>query len=112
VAGDLVPVYYLSGTAASLTAVLLGARSYNTRQRKKWIDEGAAAQEQTNALKANTQACAANTAAISQLAAKLDGFAEETRRELSNHNGQLITHREEIGRLRELVVDRRSRGTP
>ena len=115
-AADLVPLYYLSATAASLTAVLAGARSYNTKQRRKWQEEGASAQRNTEALEANTKAAGDNTAAITLLAQKLDGFAEETRRELSDHNGRLITHAEEIRHLKDLVEaplrTRRARASP
>ena len=93
---DLIPVYYLSATAASLVAAFAGAKSYNTRQRKKWVEEGAAAQKNTEALHANTAAAAANTTAISHLMDKLGDFADETRRELSNHHVR-------IERLEDLV---------
>ena len=93
---DLIPLYYLSATAASLVAAFLGAKSYNTRQRKKWVEEGASAQKNTEALEANTAAASANTTAISNLVAKLADFADETRRELSNHHVR-------IERLEDLV---------
>ena len=104
---DLVPAYYLSGTLASLVAALLGARSYNTRQRKRWTEEGAAAQKNTEALDANTRAAADNTAAISNLMHKLSGFADETRRELSNHHVRI----ERLEDLAGAPPRRRPRGT-
>ena len=61
-AGDLVPLFYVSGIAGSVSAVVLGARSWAARQRRQWADEGAAAQKNTDALDANTRAAAANWA--------------------------------------------------
>lgn len=86
---DLVPVSYISGTAASIVVVLGGVRSYNARQRKRWTDEGARVQRNNEALDANTKAAAANTAAIGELMRKLDSFAQEVRAELSGHDSRL-----------------------
>jgi hypothetical protein len=93
---DLTPLYYVSGTAASIAAVLGGARSYYSRQRKRWTDEGAASQRNAEALDANTRAASANTDAISRLTAKLDRFADETRETLRTHDSR-------IGRLEDLA---------
>ena len=88
-AADLTPLYYVSGTAASIGAVLGGARSYYSRQRKRWTDEGARSQRNAEALEGNTEAAHANTAAITRLADKLDAFAEETRNELRAHTARI-----------------------
>jgi hypothetical protein len=101
--GDLVPVYYITGTAASIAAVLGGARAYYSRQRKRWTDEGARVQRSTEALDSNTDAARANTDAIQKLSARIDTFAEETRRQLNGHDMRLQ-------RLEDLPGnDRRSR---
>lgn len=86
---DLTPIYYVTATAASIGAVLGGARSYYNRQRNRWTDEGARSQRNAEALEGNTQAAHENTAAISRLADKLEIFAEETRGELRAHSGRL-----------------------
>jgi hypothetical protein len=93
---DLTPVSYIAGTAASITAVLAGARSYYARQRKRWTDEGARAEASTQALEANTRAAAANTAALADLGRKLGEFTDETRRELNGHD-------QRIGRLEDVA---------
>jgi hypothetical protein len=93
---DLTPVYYVTGTAASLAAVLGGARSYYSRQRKRWTDEGARVQRNAEALEANTKAAAANTDAVSRLTAKLEAFADETRETLRAHDSR-------IGRLEDIA---------
>ena len=93
---DLTPIYYVTGTAASIAAVLGGARSYYSRQRKRWTDEGARSQRNAEALEANTRAAAANTDAISRLTAKLDRFADETRETLRSHDNR-------IGRLEDMA---------
>ena len=63
-----------------------GARSYYSRQRKRWTEEGAAAQKNSEAVERNTRAAEDNTTAVRELSGKLDRFAEETRRELNNHH--------------------------
>ena len=85
-AADLIPVYYVTGTAASIAVVIGGARSYYARQRRKWTDEGAAAQKNTEALERNTEAATANTRAIGELGTKFDRFADETRKQINGHN--------------------------
>ena len=110
-APDYIPLYYLASTAAALTATVIGARSYSAKQRKRWTDEGVSAQKHTEALEANTRAASANTTAINALGTKLDGFAEETRKELTVHSAQLILHAQEIGRLKE-IVSGKSGGSP
>lgn len=94
-AADLTPLYYVTGTAASLAAVLGGMRSFYSRQRKRWTDEGARSQRNNEALENNTEAAKANTAAIGKLATKLDTFSQETRAELRDHSAR-------IGRLEDL----------
>ncbi len=86
---DLTPVYYVTGTLASIAGVLGGARSYYSRQRKRWTEEGAAAEKNAKAVQDNTRAAEDNTNAVRELSGKLDRFAEETRRELDNHRGRL-----------------------
>jgi hypothetical protein len=93
---DLTPVYYISGTLASIGVVLGGARSYYARQRQRWTDEGARSARNAEALDANTRAAGANTDAISRLTAKLDRFADETRETLHSHDSR-------IGRLEDLA---------
>ena len=96
-AADPTPaVYYVTGTLASIGAVLAGARSYYSRQRKRWTDEGARAQRNTEALESNTKAASANTDAIGRLTLKLEQFAEETRQTLRSHDSR-------IGRLEDLA---------
>jgi hypothetical protein len=105
---DPTAAYYISGTALSIVGVLGGARSYYARQRKRWTEEGAQGQKNTEALDANTKAAAANTSAVAQLTTKLDKFADDTRRELAEHHIR-------IGRLEDVVEapmgTRRRRGT-
>ncbi len=86
---DLTPVYYITGTLASIAGVLGGARSYYSRQRKRWTEEGAAAQRNAAAVERNTQAAEANTSAVRELSGKLDRVAEETRHELAIHRDRL-----------------------
>jgi hypothetical protein len=93
---DLTPAYYISGTLASIGVVLGGARSYYSRQRKRWTDEGAQRQRNAEALEANTKAASANTDAIGRLTGKLDKFADETRQTLRSHDSR-------IGRLEDLA---------
>ena len=93
---DLTPIYYVSGTLASIGVVLGGARSYYARQRKRWTEEGARAARNTEALESNTKAAAANTDAIGRLTGKLDRFADETRTTLHSHDSR-------IGRLEDLA---------
>lgn len=100
---DLTPIYYVTGTAASIVAVLAGARSYARGQRKRWTDEGAQRQSNAEALEKNTEANRANTTAIGRLADKLDKFAEETRRELVSHEGRIGFTERRIGHLEDLV---------
>ena len=95
-AADLTPIYYVTGTAASIAMVLGGARSYYSRQRKRWTDEGTRVQRNAEALEANTRAAAENTSAIGRLTAKLDQFAMETRETLHSHDTR-------IGRLEDLA---------
>jgi hypothetical protein len=99
---DLTPIYYVSGTLASIGVVLGGARSYYARQRKRWTDEGARAARNAEALEANTRAAAANTDAIGRLTEKLDRFADETRQTLHNHDSR-------IGRLEDLAENQLGR---
>jgi hypothetical protein len=95
-AADLTPLYYITGTGASIAAVLGGARSYYQRQRKRWTSEGAQQERHAKALEANTRASERNTATIERLGTKLDGFIDEARRELLNHTSR-------IGHLEDLV---------
>lgn len=95
-AADLTPVYYVCSTAAALGAVLGGARSYYSRQRSRWTDEGARATRQADAMDANTKAASANTQAVTTLTDRLAQFAEETRAQLRSHDGR-------IGRLEDLA---------
>ena len=88
-------VYLVSGTAASVMGVLLGARSFYARQKKRWTDEGASAQRNTLALEDNTRAAAQNTQAIGVLTVKLDTFATETRDRLGGHDLR-IGHLEDV----------------
>jgi hypothetical protein len=101
---DLTPLYYISGTGASLAAVIGGARSYYTRQHKRWTDEGARAQRNAEALDSNTRAATANTDAISRLTTKLDQFADETRASLHSHDLR-------IGRLEDMADNQLGRLT-
>ena len=93
---DLTPIYYVTGTVASIAAVLGGARSYYSRQRKRWTDEGVRSQRNAEALDANTEAAAKNTDAMGRLTDKLDRFADETRASLHSHDIR-------IGRLEDLA---------
>lgn len=95
-ASDLLPISYVAGTAASITVVLGAARAYYARQRKKWTQEGAAAQRNTEALDRNAEALKANTRAIAALGEDLDHFADEVREELNGHNVRL-------GRVEDIV---------
>jgi hypothetical protein len=95
-------VYYVSGTAASIAAVLAGARSYYNRQRKRWTDEGVRSQRNAEALEANTKAAGANTDAIGRLTGKLDQFADETRATLHHHDTR-------IGRLEDMAENQLGR---
>jgi hypothetical protein len=88
-ATDLTPVYYITATAASIGAVLGGARSYYSRQRSRWTDEGARATRQADAMEANTRGLAMVAAELKTISAKLDGFAEETRKEMRHLGGRL-----------------------
>lgn len=101
---DLTPAYYVSGTLASIGVVLGGARSYYSRQRKRWTDEGARAARNAEALEANTRAAGANTDAIGRLTGKLDRFADETRETLHHHDSR-------IGRLEDLADNQLGRLT-
>ena len=101
---DLTPIYYISGTLASIGVVLGGARSYYSRQRRRWTDEGARSQRNAEALDANTRAAAANTDAVSRLTGKLDRFADETRETLHHHDSR-------IGRLEDLADNQLGRLT-
>lgn len=98
---DLTPIYYVTGTVASIAGVLGGARSYYSRQRKRWTEEGASAQKNAEAVERNTKAAQDNTTAVRELSGKLDRFAEETRRELNNHRLELNNH----GGLWERIED-------
>ena len=100
---DLTPVYYITGTLASIAGVLGGARSYYSRQRKRWTDEGAQAQKNSEAVERNTQAARDNTNAVRELSGKLDRFAEETRRELSNHHLELDDHQRRLLRIEDVI---------
>jgi hypothetical protein len=100
---DLTPVYYVTGTIASIAGVLGGARSYYSRQRKRWTEEGAAAQKNSEAVERNTVAAEANTTAVKELSGKLDRFAEETRRELNNHHQELDDHQRRIARIEDVI---------
>jgi hypothetical protein len=100
---DPTALYYMSGTAASIAAVLVGARSYYARQRQRWTDEGAQGAKNTAALNANTAEAAKNTAAIGVLTAKLDAFAMETREKLSSHEVRIGGHDVRIGRLEDIT---------
>ena len=86
---DLTPISYVAGTLASIAGVLGGAAAYYSRQRKRWTEEGAQAQKNSEAVERNTQAARDNTTAVRELSGKLDRFAEETRRELANHRNRL-----------------------
>lgn len=100
---DLTPVYLVTGTAASVVAVLAGARSYARGQRKRWTDEGVQHQRNAEALEKNTEANRANTSAIEKLANKLEAFATETRRELTAHDGRIGFTERRLGHLEDLV---------
>lgn len=104
-AADLTPVYYIAATAASIGAVLGGARSYYARQRARWTDEGARATRQADVTEANTKAAKENTVAIKELTT----FVDETRHTLLSHDGR-------IGRLEDIVrpenMPRHLRGDP
>lgn len=93
---DPTAAYYISGTALSIVGVLGGARSYYARQRKRWTEEGAQGQKNTEALERNTEEARKNTVAIGTLTDKLDRFADETRRELNGHDIR-------IGRLEDVT---------
>lgn len=100
---DLTPLSYITGTIASIAGVLAGAYSYYSRQRKRWTDEGARAQKNAEAVERNTEAAQANTNAVRELSGKLDRFAEETRRELSNHHLELDDHQRRIARIEDVI---------
>lgn len=85
----LVATSYVAATAASLTAVLGGARAYYSRQRKRWVQEGEDAKAHSDALKANTKASEANTKAVNDLAGKFDRFADEQRRHQTTQDSRL-----------------------
>ena len=100
---DLTPISYVAGTIASIGGVLGGARSYYCRQRKRWTEEGAAAQKHAAALKRNTEAAEDNTTAVKELSGKLDRFAEETRLELDNHHLELDNHAGRLARIEDVI---------
>ncbi len=101
--GDLVPVYYICGIIGTIAGVLAGARAIYIRQKKRWTDEGAAAQKNAEAVDRNTEAAERNTTAVRELSAKLDRFAEETRRELTNHSVELTNHRDRLARIEDVI---------
>lgn len=100
---DLTPIYYVTGTVASIAGVLGGARSYYSRQRKRWTEEGASAQKNAEAVERNTKAAQDNTTAVRELSGKLDRFAEETRRELNNHRLELNNHGGRLERIEDVI---------
>ena len=105
-AADLTPVYYVVGTAASITGILASGRSLYVKQKRRWTDEGAAASAHNNALKANTDAATKNTQAIAALTTKLDTFATEVR-------GELNGHQRRIDRIEDVIeAPMRTRRTP
>jgi len=110
-AGDLIPLYYITGTAGAIVAVMSGARSYYARQKKRWTDEGARSVRMTEAIESNTKAAEQNTAKLGELGDKLQVFAEETR-------SQFRVHDTRINRLEDLADggfptrQRRLRGNP
>jgi hypothetical protein len=100
---DLTPISYVAGTLASIAGVLGGAAAYYSRQRKRWTDEGATAQKNTEAIQRNTDAAQDNTSAVRELSGKFDRFAEETRRELSNHHLELDDHQRRLARIEDVI---------
>src|SRR5580693_1181455 len=100
---DLIPAYYITGTIASIAGVLGGARAYYSRQRKRWTEEGAQAQKNSEAVERNTKAAQDNTSAMRELSSKLDRFSEETRRELNNHHLELDDHQRRIARIEDVI---------
>jgi hypothetical protein len=100
---DLIPLYYVSGTAVSIVGVVTGVRAIYSRQRKRWTDEGVQRQKSSDALERNTEAAEANTTAVRELSTKLDRFAEETRRELNNHHVVLNDHRSRLERIEDVI---------
>lgn len=83
-------LYYTLGVIVTVSGALLALWRFMMRQRKKWIDEGAAKAEAVQAQKDNTAQMKANTDAIhrltlsqNEMAGKLTDFITSVHSELN-----------------------------
>jgi hypothetical protein len=82
-------VYLILGTVVSVVIIGGGAYKFITQLKSRWIEEDARIKAQNEATKASV----ANTAAIRELAEKLDSYAQRTDLRLNGQDDRL-THLE------------------
>jgi hypothetical protein len=88
-AGDLTPLYYLTGIGSAIGGGLWAVRNYLNKQKKEWTAEGAKQANLSDKLDANTNAATRNTAAIESLTRELHDMALKTEERLNNHERRL-----------------------
>jgi hypothetical protein len=96
---NLLPLYYIVGIIGGLLTLVFGSYRLYGKLRDRWINEGQEKTRVSQTNKENTEALAANTVAVKQLADHFAKFSEDTRASLNGHKNLLDNHEGRISHL-------------
>jgi hypothetical protein len=91
--------YYVVGSVIAIGGVAIGGARLLMWLRSRWTREGEQRAASSKVIEDNTKAALANTAAIGELGAKLDRFAEGVHDQFDQVHAELNGHGAKIARL-------------
>lgn len=91
--------YYVVTVVVAIGGVFIGGGRMLLWLRSKWTKEGEQRAANSQVIQANTAAAVANTAAIGELGAKLDRFADSVHSEFGVVHAELNGHATRIARV-------------